>query len=186
MQQGISPSRCVSSGQAALLWVSPRLLPASLCPIATFFFVGQGPVPSHERKAEGIVLPAPWPCSPELKPGFLLSLQSLEHASWEAGGNRHARCPDGGVAPWGRDSLLQPALNNHYPGRLQRQWADVMAGTATAPALVGTRRKPSRFPLASAQLRLQICIGSAAAWKLARPSPARCQRPASARSLLPV
>lgn len=53
-------------------------------------------------------------------------------------------------------------------------------------ALVGTQRKPSRFPLDSAQLCWQICIGSPAAGKLAHLLPAHCQRPASARSLSPV
>lgn len=49
-----------------------------------------------------------------------MNLESREHTSWEAGENRNARCPDGGVAPRGRESPLPPAVNNHYPGCLQR------------------------------------------------------------------
>jgi len=108
-------------------------------------------------------------------------LETQEHTSLEAGGNRNARCPDGRVAPWWRESPLPPAVNNHYPGCLQRL---LPVGRRDRRHSLGSRAcgntaetlpvSPGLGSAAPGDLHWQRGVGEACP-PLARTLPASCQ-----------
>lgn len=130
------PSRYVTSRQVTLLWAAASL------PLPHPHFVGRGLVLSHMRKADSSILPAPQLAEARFPAWF------GELGACQLGGRREPTCQVSGWKGGPMEARLPApvALNNHYPSRLQRQWADVMAGTATARHLWEPSGNPPAFP----------------------------------------